>query len=79
MSTATDCRYCGFVFPIIPREVKRVDGELAEVDREAARADAKARIPEARSMADLVRLGQQMGYKNAGYWAMKVMNGRRAR
>jgi len=76
-ATALSCRYCGFTFKIKPREVKQVDGELAEVKATERKPVTREETAEARTLQQLVKLGQARGMKNAGFWAIKVFNGRR--
>lgn len=77
---APECPNCGRVYPIQSRMLEEVDGELAEIDRDAAEAAMRSRKQEqgqAQKLEDLIRLGQQRGYKNPRAWAMKVYAGRK--
>lgn len=75
------CRECHRPFPINAREVEHVDGELKEIDVAAARAAAMEaknvlkfdRMNErasAKTLEDLVKIGQARGYKPG--WAEHV-------
>lgn len=71
------CVYCGFTWPIKSRKPKQEAGELVEAVRGERKPVTHAEMGEARSMQELVRLGQSRGMKNAGWWALKVMGARR--
>jgi len=73
MSQAQVCRECGHVFaPQEQRELKVVKGELVEMGIRTKRREQAS----AQSLQDLIRLGQQRGYKNPVGWAKHVMYGR---
>jgi len=71
---ARACPSCGFVYPVQPRVLEQVDGELAEVQRtaarEAAREAAKQAQRDAKTLEDLRRLGAARGYRPG--WAERV-------
>src|SRR5258706_8032742 len=70
--SAVVCPYCGTPFEHSPREVKRIEGELEQVTR----IERKREQGQAQSFEALMQLGQQRGYKNAGYWAKRVWEAR---
>jgi DNA repair protein RadD len=74
---ATHCVECGAPFPIKPREVEHVAGELHEVTQiEKARALKQSDFE---TLDALIKLGQARGYKNPLFWAKHVMQGRIAK
>jgi superfamily II DNA or RNA helicase len=70
-----ECRFCGELFEIKPREVEHVDGQLVKV----ARNDLKRQQGRADSFDALVELGRQRGYKRPYLWAKYVFNARQAK
>lgn len=76
---ATVCRYCGALFPIDPRQVDEVAGELAEVEREQARVAARQEVGRAKTLAELVDIGTKRGYKNPYHWARHILAARARR
>ena len=74
------CEQCGAAFIIKLREVRQVDGELVEITAvDIAAKAARREQGRAGSLADLIALGTQRGYKNPTAWAGHVMAGRRRR
>ena len=67
-SQARQCIECGHEFAPEKRELKQVDGELVEVAMRAKRREQG----NAQTLQDLIRLGQQRGYKNPVAWAKHV-------
>jgi DNA repair protein RadD len=74
--SAPCCPYCGAAFIVKPREVEQKDGELVEVDRVALKERRMERV-RAQTLDELVALGKARGYKNPGWWAKRVHEGRR--
>lgn len=71
---ALACRYCGAPFPIQPREIERVEGELqplSEGDIRAMRVLAREKMRQCRTLADWQDLARTMGFK--GGWAWHAM------
>jgi DNA repair protein RadD len=67
---APKCAECGHVYVAsAKKEVEEVEGELHEIDKEALRATRKAEEAKARTLEDLIKLGQERGYKNPVAWA----------
>lgn len=66
------CIECGTPFPVDPREVAHVEGELVEIQRRQARTQQGR----AQSLEDLIALGKERGYTNPAFWARKVLEGR---
>ena len=82
--TAPTCPYCGYTYPLHPREIKaHEDIELKRITaEEMARVEAekkKARLEQGRAQTfeELVALAKKRGYKNPAYYAAQVMRGRR--
>ena len=67
-SQVRQCIECGHEFAPEKRELKQVDGELVEVAMRAKRREQG----NAQTLQDLIRLGQQRGYKNPVAWAKHV-------
>jgi hypothetical protein len=61
------------------REVEEVAGELEQVDPTEVRRAAKREQARAKSVEDLVKLGQARGYKNPYAWAKFVWAARQAK
>lgn len=82
--TAKECPYCGYEYPLHPREIKaHQDIELARISaqeaEEAERRRKQARYEQgrARTFPELLVIGKERGYKNPAAWAAMVMRGRR--
>ena len=82
--TAPTCPYCGYTYPLHPREIKAHEEiELKRITaEEMARVEAekkKARLEQGRAQTfeELVALAKKRGYKNPAYYAAQVMRGRR--
>jgi DNA repair protein RadD len=67
-SQVRQCIECGHEFAPEKRELRQVDGELVEVAMRAKRREQG----NAQTLQDLIRLGQQRGYKNPVAWAKHV-------
>ena len=61
------------------REIEQVDGELQRVDLEAERKHKRQLQGAARSLDELVQLGQSRGMKNPAAWAAHVFASRQGR
>ena len=82
--TAPVCPYCGFEYPLHPREIKaHEDIELARITaeqaEEAERKRKQARMEQgmARTFPELLAIGKAKGYKNPAAWARFAMQGRK--
>lgn len=73
------CPECKHVYKKQYRDVDHEDGELSEMDIEQARKAARREQGEARSIDQLIALGQSRGYKNPSAWARHVFNARKAK
>lgn len=74
------CPSCGHAAPPRVRKVSEREGELEKLDREAVeRARKAARMQQggAKTLEDLVKIGQARGYSNPRFWAEKVFKGRK--
>lgn len=75
------CRVCKRPFPVSPREIAEIDGELTEVDL-AARAEAEEQRHRhmeqgmTRDLEALIALGRMRGMKNPEGWAKHVFEAR---
>lgn len=76
---APACPYCGYVYPVIRREVEKVDGELEEVDVVALRRQQLREQAMAKTLEELVALGRSRGYRAPERWAAHVYTSRLAR
>lgn len=72
------CVFCGYVFPIIPREVAQVAGDLKEVDQAQLLLKFKKKREQgmAAGFKELVELGKQRGYKRPSAWAACILKAR---
>lgn len=75
------CFSCGYIFPIISREVEQVAGVLTEVDRQQLALKLKWKRDQgmAKGFRELVELGKQRKYKNPSAWAAIVINARKGK
>lgn len=76
---AETCFFCGTPFPPKVRRFDEAEGELAELQRQQAAVAARRDQGRAQTLADLIAIGKQRGYKQPIYWAHKVMAGRAAK
>lgn len=72
----THCGQCNAPYPVNPRAVQEVSGELEEVTE--ARS-ARKEQGQARDLAALTELGKMRGYRNPRAWAEHVIRGRKAK
>jgi len=77
------CAYCGHEFPIKPREVQQVEGELEKVDPavlQRQKQEAKwKRLSEqsaAKDLDALIALGRARGHKRPEFWARCIWRSR---
>jgi superfamily II DNA or RNA helicase len=78
-SPQPQCPVCGAACAPTPaRQIKQVDGELKELKREAVRQRTAER-KRARSLQDLIYIGQARGMKNPVGWAKHVYFARQQR
>jgi superfamily II DNA or RNA helicase len=75
------CPFCGAIFPLKPRTVETIAGNLKEVDAAQLQVRLKWRRQQGmtQTFADLVALGKARGYRNAYAWASLVLKGRAAK
>lgn len=70
------CPSCGMPVEVEARVVREVEGDLEAVDLDAARHMRRVEQGMARTVEELVKVGQARGYKNPRYWAEMVMRTR---
>lgn len=70
------CSGCGHEYAVLGRTVEELEGELTEVVRAQAKRDAKVEVARAKTLEELIRIGQLRNYKNPQFWARSVMAGR---
>jgi len=77
-SGTTVCLYCENPFQIQSREINEAEGELTEInaDELKRRREQKRSQGQAHSMADLIALGKQRGYKKPYAWAKFIWTAR---
>ena len=68
-ATAKVCEQCGAAFPLTPREVLRLQGELAEIQRVRLAAQKKIEKRGAKTLDQLIAFANKHGYKNPMGWA----------
>ncbi len=68
------CAECGCMFPVKPREVATVAGDLAEIS-----GVPRMRQSQLDTLDALIAEGKRRGYKSPLYWAKHVMAGRAAK
>jgi DNA repair protein RadD len=76
-STSSQCRYCGYIFPITPRIIQEIAGELVLVEAMEQRRDARREQGRASTLEQLQAIEKLRKYKNG--WAWHVYNARKAR
>jgi hypothetical protein len=69
------CAECGHEFAPERRELQHVPGQLVEVTKGVPRARFREQGA-AKTMEDLIRLGQERGHKNPRGWARHVLAAR---
>lgn len=74
------CSICGELFPIEGRQIKQVDGDLAEMEVARAKRDAWMERAQAKDLHGLIDLGiKKYGAHKGPRWAQYVWNGRQAK
>lgn len=76
---APKCIFCGYIFPIISREVEQVSGTLKEVDQAQLLLKFKKKREQgmAKSFGELVAIGRSRKYKAPEKWAAVLMAARK--
>ena len=74
---AERCPYCGAAREITARELEQRAAEMAELDRDRARRKRRREVSQCRDMTSLISLARERGYANPGYWASRVIAGRK--
>lgn len=70
------CPACGHQYEIKGREIEQRDGELIELREEMIRRDKRREVGRAKSLDELIAIGNSRGYKNPRYWAQHVLAAR---
>jgi hypothetical protein len=70
------CPCCGAPSKLSAREIKQRNGELQELAREAVQRARRRDQGQARTLQQLIQLGQQRGMKNPVAWAKHVAHAR---
>lgn len=78
-AAASKCRECGAPFPVKSRQIEEVAGQLSEVEVAKARREAARVQAAARTLEDLIAVGQARGMKNPAGWARHVAQARAAK
>jgi superfamily II DNA or RNA helicase len=73
-SPAPVCQYCGWQFPIKPREVEEVEGTLEEVDKALLQRQKRVEVGRAKDMEALLAIQRQRGYRSG--WSYYVWQAR---
>jgi DNA repair protein RadD len=73
------CPVCGTPSKLSAREIKQRDGELQELARDAVRRAHRRDQGQARTLQQLIQLGQQRGMRNPVAWAKHVHFARQQR
>lgn len=79
--TAKACEYCGWVFPIEPRTLEVIEGDLIETNpemikaaREAIKKQRRVEVGKARTAEALLKIAQERGYSEG--WVRNVLRAR---
>lgn len=75
---ALQCRYCGFVFEIKPREVEHKPGELVEIKMLEAK-QKRMELGMAKSREELYALAKARGYKNPNGFVHIILRARQVK
>lgn len=73
------CPQCGYIYPVEPREIEVVDGELTRIDIEAMKRQQRAEQGRAQTLDQLEAIGRTRGYKKPRAWAHFVLKARQAK
>lgn len=77
-----ECVFCGYVFPVVSREVEQVAGTLTEIDRQQLALKLKWKRQQqgmASGYKELVELGKARGFKRPEAWAHIIIKAREAK
>jgi len=72
------CPVCGYVYPVKPRVVKHVDGDLVMMAREGEKDITTDEGMLQNKFKVLISVGRKRGYKNPTLWAYNVICGQEA-
>lgn len=75
-ANATVCLECNTPFPVKPRKIEEIEGELSEVERKRQIRERKMEQGQAGDLEALIELGIMRGMKNPHGWARHVMDAR---
>lgn len=64
---APSCPNCGFVYPILSREIEEVDGDLVEINTAAIKKKERMEVGRSKNLAELLEIEKKRGYKKG--WA----------
>lgn len=70
------CPNCGHQYTPTAREIEQREGELVELREEMIRRDKRKEVGRAKSLDDLIAIGNSRGYKHPRIWAQKVIGAR---
>lgn len=74
-----NCKECGYLFPVDPRVVDEVEGELHELDVEKMRREKLIAQGRCKTEEELVAEGIRRKYKNPYAWARFVLKARKTK
>jgi superfamily II DNA or RNA helicase len=72
------CPVCGYVYPVKPRMVKHIDGDLVVTSRDGEQDLTTAEGVLQNKFKVLTSVGRKRGYKNPTLWAYNVICGQEA-
>ena len=72
------CASCNTEFPLNPRYIKQVEGELEKINKEKLKREKKREQGSCRTFEDLLQLGIDRGYSSPEAWAGKIWTSRQA-
>jgi len=75
---SSTCPVCGYVYPVKPRVVKHVDGDLVIMAREGEQDITTDEGMLQNKFKVLISVGRKRGYKNPTLWAYNVICGQEA-
>lgn len=72
---SNSCKYCGFVYPVMSREIEEVEGDLVEIEREKLRKAKRSEVGKAKTIDELWAISKERGYKSGWVYQMAKVKG----
>jgi superfamily II DNA or RNA helicase len=72
------CPNCGYVYPVVGREIEQVEGELSEIEVAEVKKKARVEVGKAKTIAELQAIAAARGYASGWVYQMARVKGIRA-